>query len=841
MHIKLPKPSVQDVPDEEPPVIKNPDAEWLLPEIKVPTDPATSAPDPVTTEEAPEQSESPDLAFIDLDHMETGDVLISWTPGETIIRVFDVEGTPPSADVPNLDPMLSTSIGRTTVWKSGKYSVGQPTWIRAKINPAMEMAQKEHAKQKTRTFDEMVPDTYHEFRDIFEKKASERFPESRPYDHAIDLKPEFIPRNCKIYPMSPKELEALNEFIDENSRKGYIRPSKSPMASPFFFVSKKDGSLRPCQDYRYLNEGTVKNAYPLPLISDLVEQLKGATVFSKFDLRSGYNNVRIKDGDQWKAAFKCARGLFEPTVMFFGLCNSPATFQNMMNELFADMIDEGWLVIYMDDMLIFSKDLDTHKERTHRLFQRLRENDLFLKPEKCLFEVDEVEFLGMIIRPDTVAMDPTKLDGIKDWPTPTTVKGVRSFLGFGNFYRRFISHYSDLARPLNDLTRKDQPWEWKEPQQQAFATLKERFAEAPVLIIPDKTKSFQVESDASKFATGAVLRQQDGNGDWHPCAYLSQSLNEAERNYQIYDRELLGIIRALTEWRHLLEGNMHPVDILSDHKNLTFFRTPQKLNRRQARWHLFLSQFDIQLRHVPGTKMIQSDTLSRLHHLNQETNDNDDITLLPDALFTNAMDLSETEHHILILPDNLFVNAMDITLAKRIRTYTSQDKGIPKTVADVHSKGPLLMRSALDDWKFEDGITYFKGRIYIPEDETLRRDIVRRYHDLPAAGHPGQYGTLASLKRDFYWPGMGVFVKNYVTRCAACQQMKPNTHPTVPPLMPIPVHAAAKPIEYINLDFITDLPESSGYSAIMVVADHDATKGAIFGTLYQICGRHGNC
>lgn len=331
-------------------------------------------------------------------------------------------------------PITVSRIGRTNTWKNGQYSIGQQAWIRAKINLAMEMAQKEHAKQKARTFDEMVPSAYHAYKDVFEKKASERFPESRPYDHAIDLKPGFVPRNCKVYPMSPREIDAMNEFINENARKGYIRPSKSPMASPFFFVSKKDGSLRPCQDYRYLNEGTVKNAYPLPLIGKLVEKLKGATIFSKFDLQSGYNNVRIKDGDQWKAAFKTSRGLYKPTVMFFGLCNSPATFQNMMNDLFSDMIDEGWLVIYMNDMLVFSSDPEIRRQRMQCLFQQLCENNLFLKPEKCVFDTDEVEFLGMVIHPDTLAMDPTKLDRIKDWPIPTSVKGVRSFLGFGNFY-----------------------------------------------------------------------------------------------------------------------------------------------------------------------------------------------------------------------------------------------------------------------------------------------------------------------------------------------------------------------------------------------------------------------
>jgi len=207
------------------------------------------------------------------------------------------------------------------------------------------------------------------------------------------------------------------------------------MASPFFFVDKKDGKLRPCQDYRALNEGTIKNAYPLPLISKLIDKLKGAKYFTKLDVRWGYNNVRIKDGDQWKAAFKTNKGLFEPTVMFFGLCNSPATFQSMMDNLFIFETSEGWVIIYMDDIFIFTKEIDDNIEKTRRILQRLTDNVLYLKPEKCVFWQTKVEYLGLIIKENKLAMDPVKLSGIADWPTPNTLKQVCSFLGFGNYYR----------------------------------------------------------------------------------------------------------------------------------------------------------------------------------------------------------------------------------------------------------------------------------------------------------------------------------------------------------------------------------------------------------------------
>ena len=245
--------------------------------------------------------------------------------------------------------------------------------------------------------------------------------------------------------------------------------------SPFFFVKKKDGGLCPCQDDCYINEHTIHDAYPLSLISDLVDKLQDAKVFTKFNIRWGYNNVQIKDGHQWKAAFVTHKGLFEPTVMSFGLTNSPATFQRFMNDSFCDMSAEGWLIIYMDDLLIFSPDASLHEERTKWVLQHMTKLDLHLKLEKCKFTTDEVEYLGMIIKPGQLAMDPVKLDGIASWPTPTKVKDVHSFLGFANFYRRFILDYSNVARPLIDLTKKNLAWNWSPSCQFSFDSLKHLF------------------------------------------------------------------------------------------------------------------------------------------------------------------------------------------------------------------------------------------------------------------------------------------------------------------------------------------------------------------------------
>jgi reverse transcriptase-like protein/aspartyl protease len=328
-------------------------------------------------------------------------------------------------------------------------------WINAKTSNSIEFHLKHDRKEEELPLDQQVPKPYHAYLEVFNESKADRFPESRSWDHKIELKEGFEPKSFKTYNLTPEEQKELDQWIKENLEKGYICPLQSPMASPFFYVKKKDGKLRPCQDYRYLNDWTIKNAYPLPLISELTDKLAGAKYFTKLVVRWGYNNIRIKDGDQWKAAFKTNKGLYEPTVMFFGMCNSPATFQAMMDSIFGDLIEKCMVIIYMDDIFLFAKTPEELEDNTKRVLQRLQENDLFLKPKKCEFCKTKVEWLGMIIEEGKISMDPGKLKGISEWPNPETVKQTRGFLGFGNFYRRFIRHFSEIAKPLNDLLKKD--------------------------------------------------------------------------------------------------------------------------------------------------------------------------------------------------------------------------------------------------------------------------------------------------------------------------------------------------------------------------------------------------
>lgn len=682
----------------------------------------------------------------------------------------------------------------------------KPHQINASSNKATELAiQAKEQDSRKKTFEEIVPKQYHEFKGVFSKESFDELPQRKPWDHAIELKPGSEPHKSKIYPLSPNEQKQLDEFLDENLKSGRIQPSKSPMASPVFFIKKKDGSLRLVQDYRKLNDMTVKNSYPLPLISDIVNKLKKAKYITKLDVRWGYNNVRIKEGDEWKAAFRTNRGLYEPLVMFFGLTNSPATFQTMMNDLFKDLIDEGVVIVYMDDILIFTETLDEHRRVVKRVLDILRQNNLYLKAEKCEFEKTKVEYLGLIISEGKIEMDPVKVEGVSKWPEPCTVKEVQSFLGFVNFYRRFIKDFAHIARPLHDLTRKDTSWHWGPEELESFEKLKQAVTSSPILVFPDDHKPFKVEADSSNYATGAVLSQIGEDEKWHPVAFLSKSLSEVERNYDIHDKEMLAIIRALDEWRHFLEGAEHTFEIWTDHKNLEYFMTAKKLNRRQARWSLFLAQFDFTLHHRPGKSSGKPDALSRRPDHGKGENDNEDVVLLKPSLFRIQA----------LKQGHLLITGEEKSLLKKIRDAKDLDDSVVKAVEELRQSGVRKVDG--HEWAEEQGLILFRGKVYVPKDIDLRRQIVEAHHDSQVAGHPGRWKTLELVSRNYWWPGISRFIASYVKGCDRCNRTK--TFPAAPSGKLVPNPVPTDIWQTITVDLITGLPECQGYNAILVTID----------------------
>jgi len=358
----------------------------------------------------------------------------------------------------------------------------------------------------------LVPENFCRWIKVFGKKQSERMSTRKLWDHAIEIKEGFVPRKGKVHPLSREEREEVREFVKEQLRKGYIQPSKSPQTALVFFVGKKDGKKRMVQYYCYLNEWTIKNNYPLPLILDVLENIGTKKVFMKIDLRWGYNNIRIKEDDEWKVAFTTPEGSFEPTVMFFGLTNSPATFQAMMNELLRDLTNMGKVAVFIDNVIVGTEMEEGHDELVAEVIKRLEENDLYVKPEKCKWKVREVEFLGVVIGLEGIKMEKEKVKGVLEWPTPKSVKDVQKFLGLANYYRRFIEGFATVARPLHDLVKKDKKWDWTEREEKAFRELKERFTKEPVLAAPDIDKKMRMEVDASDYATGGVLSMECGDG-----------------------------------------------------------------------------------------------------------------------------------------------------------------------------------------------------------------------------------------------------------------------------------------------------------------------------------------
>lgn len=454
-----------------------------------------------------------------------------------------------------------------------------------------------------------IPKEYRKFEKLFlEETGPEALPKHQEWDHEIVLekgaKPPFLP----IYGLSEKELEALRDYIKVNLAKGFIRKSESPAGFPIIFVPKKNGKLRLCVDFRKLNDMTIKNRYPLPNIAELRDRLAHAKIFTALDLRGAYNLIRMKKGEEWKTAFRTRYGHYEYTVMPFGLTNAPATCQALINNVLREHLDI-FVIAYLDDILIYSKDEKEHTEHVQTVLTLLQQYALAVDPDKCKWHQEEVEFLGCMVGKNGVRMSEDKIKVVKEWPTPTTVKEIQSFLGFVNFNRQFIKNFSLITAPLTKLTRKDTKWNWTTQHDNAFQTLKQACVEPPVLIAFRSGEPLRFETDASDLALG-MCAKQERDGKWHPIAYHSRKLTPPEENYDVHDKELLAIVVALEHWRIYAES-CSELTIFSDHKNLTTFTTTKVLNRRQVRWSELLGRYKFKIIYTPGKDNGRADALSR--------------------------------------------------------------------------------------------------------------------------------------------------------------------------------------------------------------------------------------
>ncbi len=485
---------------------------------------------------------------------------------------------------------------------------------------------------------------------VFSEKASQQFPPACNEDHAINLKPEAPASiDCKVYPLTPQELDVLKVFLDEEKTKGYIVESNSPYMSSFFFIKKKDGKLHPILDYRPLNSWTICDTYPLPLINTILEQLQGKKIFTKFDIHWGYNNIRIQEEDQWKAAFKTPLGLFQPRVMYFGLTNSLATFSHTMACMFKPLMDKypRELFVYMDDILIATtNDLPRHHQMVHEVLDLMEFESYFLKPSKCSFEQDHMEYLGIVVSGDSLTIDPSKIEGISHWPCELkNLRQVRSTLGVLGYQRPFIRDYATLARPLTNLLKKDTPFLWDNTCGDALNKLITVVTSKPALHQPDPALPFSLEVDASAYAVGVILTQKDSRNKHQAVGYFSKTFTEAEHNYDIHNHELLAVVRGLANWHHLLAGSPHPITVYTDHKNLQYYRNPQRISQQVAHYIPLLEDYNYLLVHTPGVSN-HADALSRCPDFDDGSRDNDHTLVLPPHLFIDAATTTSLDEHV---------------------------------------------------------------------------------------------------------------------------------------------------------------------------------------------------
>lgn len=627
--------------------------------------------------------------------------------------------------------------------------------------------------------------------------------------------------------MTREELIALREWLQDNLSKGFIRASSSPAASPVLFVKKPNGKLRLCMDYRALNAITVKNRYPIPLLSETLDRLSNAKYFTQADVIAAFNRIRIAEGDEWKTAFRTRYGLFESLVMPFGLTNAPSTFQNYINNTLQDYLDI-FCTAYLDDVLIYSNSQKEHRHHVNLALKRLQMAGLQLDIDKCEFETTQVKYLGLIMSHRGIEMDPIKIECIKSWNVPKNVKDIQAFLGFANFYRRFIRDFSLIARPLIELTKKSIQWDWSKDCQAAFEILKNEFIKSPILrhFDPDPDRKCIVEVDLSDWAHGGTLSQYDDEGILHPVAYFSRRLSSTEVNYEIYDKELLAVVNALEHWRPELEGTLEPISILTDHKNLEYFMSTKILNRRQARWSEFLSRFNFIIIYRPGKQGGTPDSLTRrsgdlpvnsgderiqqqhrtvLKSYNLDPKIISDIPQQPDPVFVAPIQLEPKQ-----------ANATTMEVERLMLQGYDEDKIVKSIIKILTGPGPYRSRHLdLSRCSLKNNRLYYDDLIYVPDNSELKLLLIKSCHDHPSGGHHGHNEVFAQISRDYWWPNMLHTITQFTNNCHICKRITPSRLKYQGLLKQLPV--PERRWRDISVDFVGPLPESQGYDCIMVV------------------------
>ena len=594
--------------------------------------------------------------------------------------------------------------------------------------------------------------------------------------------------------------------MEELLSKGFIKTSTSPWGAPVLFVKKKDGSLCLCIDYRQLNKVTIRNQYPLPTIDDLFDQVQGAKVFSKIDLRSGYHRLKVRREDVPKTAFKTRYGHYEFLAMPFGLTNAPASFMDLMNRVFGPYLDK-FVIVFIDDILVYSSSKEEHAEHLRKILQTLREHQLYAKFIKCQFWLDRVAFLGHVVSAEGISVDPQKIEAIVDWKPPTNVTEVRSFLGLAGYYRKFVEGFSKIATPLTKLTRKEEKFIWSEACQNSFDELKQRLTTAPVLTLPSGSEGFTIYCDASKQGLGCVLMQHD-----RVIAYASRQLKKHEVNYPTHDLELAAVVFALRIWRHYLYGV--PCRIFTDHKTLQYLFSQKDLNMRQRRWIELIKDYDCTIEYHLGKANIVADALSR--------KPSSSLAQLKAEYLTMLVELRSMGVNLETIASGTLVAAFHVrpVLVDRVRDLQAQDPYLMKLRSKIEAgqQSNFTLRG--------NGTLVLGQRLCVPDVIELKKEIMEEAHSSAYAMHPGSTKMYRTLKDHYWWRGMKREIAEFVSKCLTCQQIKIEHQKPSGLLQPLSI--LGWKWERITMDFMTGLPKTQrGHDTIWVIVDR-LTKSAHF-------------
>ena len=655
-----------------------------------------------------------------------------------------------------------------------------------------------------------LPGIHRDYADVFSKSESDQIPPHRIYDHKIQLEAPLPNAFSPLYRQSTEELKATKQYLLENLEKGFIVNSSSPFASPILFVKKADGKLRFCIDYRKLNGLTRNDPYPIPRIDELLGRVSKAKMFTKLDIRQAFHRIRMHPDSEEYTTFRTRYGSYKCKVLPFGLSNGPATYQRYMNDVLMQYLDD-FCTAYLDDILIYSENPADHVGHVHKVLQRLREAGLQADIKKCEFNVTRTKYLGYILTTSGVEADPDKIEPLRNWTRPTTVTGVKSFLGFSGFYRQFVRNFGKIAKPLITITRPSEPFRWTEECEAAFEELRRQLLALQALHHFQPELPTKLETDSSDGVVAGVLSQKHPDERWYPVSFYSHVLSGHEINWEIHDKELFAIVKAFAKWRPELASARDRIAVYSDHRSLEYFMTTKVLTAKQVRWMELLSGFNFRITYTAGKNNLKADILSR-----REQDLATQQQVKRDSRARVLLGPSRLDPRISTELAEIYVTTISMIDAPRahmpfdlIEALCADNR---KSFTEIRAKHLLP-----DGFTLKDHLLLYKGRLCVNRHTDLCTKLIREAHDQVSTAHPSGRKTYQLLAPKYHWAGMEADCLRYVRNCAACRLSHTNVTKQQGFLHPLPV--PEYPMQHLTMDFKEFPKDKHGYDSILVFMD----------------------